>query len=405
MALIHGGQLQKQIEKYQIPVEKWLDLSTGISLTSYPIPEIPQSVWQQLPQPQASLITAARSYYGTQDIMATSGSQAVIKQLPQIFTTHLAELNNEFKPQQVDVWLPRVGYKEHEKAWRDNAFNVKQYNELPSAAELTPHCIIVVINPNNPTGRLYTRVEMQALLKQVESHQGWLIVDEAFMDVITPNESIISETHNRHLLVLRSVGKFFGLAGIRIGFVSAHPDWLQAFALLSSPWEVNGPAQFITERALLDTDWQQQQQALLSELTQQTKALLAKHFQQTSVGTNLFQTVKLDNAPAIYEQLCQQGVYVRLCDEQDALRFGISDEVGLARLAKVFFNHKLFDRDKIMIHWEKEIDRIHKLEEQLGIAQEVVSAYSGVEELKTDYESVIKECNHILTTKNKWFIN
>lgn len=332
MALIHGGQLQKQIEKYQIPAEQWLDLSTGISPTSYPIPEIPQSVWQQLPQPQASLITAAKSYYGAQNIMATSGSQAVIKQLPQIFTTHLAELNNEFKQQQVDVWLPRVGYKEHEKAWQDNAFNVKQYDELPSAAELTPHCIIVVINPNNPTGRLYTKAEMQALLKQVESRQGWLIVDEAFMDVITPNESIISETHNRHLLVLRSIGKFFGLAGIRIGFVSAHPDWLATFTQLSSPWEVNGPAQFITERALLDTVWQQQQQTLLSELTQQTKALLAKHFQQTSVGTNLFQTVKLDNAPAIYEALCQRGVYVRLCDEQDALRFGILDLENIKKL-------------------------------------------------------------------------
>ncbi|MBL1417744.1 MAG: threonine-phosphate decarboxylase [Moritella sp.] len=336
MTLVHGGQLQQVALQYARPIAEWLDLSTGISPTSYPIPSIPTSVWQQLPQPSQSLITAAKHYYGTDNIVATSGSQAVIKQLPSIFKQHVAEqFISEQSTGTSTVWLPLVGYKEHERAWREQGFTIQQYTQLPTSAQLTANCIVVVINPNNPTGELFTRNTLLALLDNIQTLKGWLILDEAFMDVVEPSQSIIAHTDNPHLLVLRSVGKFFGLAGIRLGFLSAHPQWLQALEKLSSPWEVNGPAQYITEIALMDRQWQQQQLLSLTALSATLELLLMTTFDCPVAGSALFKTIRLDNAPEVYILLCQQGVYVRLCDEQNALRFGIPDQNGLVKLAKV----------------------------------------------------------------------
>ncbi|SGY93650.1 CobC protein [Moritella viscosa] len=331
MTLVHGGQLQQVAQQYARSINDWLDLSTGISPSSYPIPAIPTYIWQQLPQPSQSLILAARHYYSTNNIVATSGSQAVIKQLPSIFKQHVAEHSTG----KITVWLPQVGYKEHERAWREQGFTIQQYVDLPTTEQLTANCIVVVINPNNPTGELLSRNTLLALLDNIQTLKGWLILDEAFMDVVKPSQSIIAHTNNPHLLVLRSVGKFFGLAGIRLGFLSAHPQWLQALAQLSSPWEVNGPAQYITEIALLDTQWQQQQSLSLTTLSTALEQLLMTTFDCPVAGSALFKTVQLDNAQDIYTLLCQQGVYVRLCDEKNALRFGIPDESGLIRLTKV----------------------------------------------------------------------
>ncbi|SQD80260.1 threonine-phosphate decarboxylase CobD [Moritella yayanosii] len=327
MTLVHGGQLQQVALQYARPIVEWLDLSTGISPSSYPIPSIPTPVWQQLPQPSQSLVKAAKLYYATTNIVATSGSQAVIKQLPTVFKQHVAE--------QTTVWLPQIGYKEHERAWREQGFTIQQYTHLPTSAQLTAHCIVVVINPNNPTGELFSRNTLLALLDNIQMLKGWLILDEAFMDVVEPSQSIIAHTDNPHLLVLRSVGKFFGLAGIRLGFLSAHQQWLQALETLSSPWEVNGPAQYITEKALMDTQWQQQQLLSLTALSAALELLLMTTFDCPVAGSALFKSIRLDNAPAVYALLCQQGIYVRLCDEQNALRFGIPDQNGLAKLTKV----------------------------------------------------------------------
>jgi cobalamin biosynthetic protein CobC len=338
--LTHGGQLNKIAKEYQRPIEQWIDLSTGISPVSYPIPDVPLSVWQQLPQPSVSLINAAKQYYNTNNIVATSGSQAVIAKLPLLFSRHIALSST--------VWLPEVGYKEHEKSWEDAGHIIKRYQQLPQLDHLCQHCIVVVINPNNPTGMLYQKKQLISLLQHIKTLAGWLIVDEAFMDVIEPSESIIDHTHNKNLLVLRSVGKFFGLAGIRIGFLSAHQYWLKKLAEVSSPWEVNGPAQFITEEALLDYQWQRQQKQKLLELAQQWEVLLIKFItnhltkghekkeQKPAVevlGTSLFKTIHLKEAKNLHQQLCRIGIYVRLCDEENALRFGIPTNEQCNQLA------------------------------------------------------------------------
>jgi cobalamin biosynthetic protein CobC len=325
--LVHGGQLQQLAKIYQIPAEQWLDLSTGISPLSYPIPEIPIKVWQQLPDINQELLTAGRYYYGSNQLVASNGSQAIISKLPQLL------VNNQDK--KITVWLPKVGYKEHEKAWHSQQLKISHYDDLPTLEQLSKNCIVVVINPNNPTGKLQSRACLHSLLEEIQTLNGFLIVDEAFMDVIVPTQSLIDLIDNKHLFVLRSIGKFFGLAGIRLGFLNAHQYWLDKLAELANPWEVNGPAQFVATKALRNRQWQQHQLTSLRELADNLTLLLSQAFNQIPKGTLLFQTVSLINAPQIFDLLCKQGIYVRLCDEQNALRFGIplNDDLQKLRLA------------------------------------------------------------------------
>jgi cobalamin biosynthetic protein CobC len=342
--LIHGGRLNAVAELYQIPLEEWIDLSTGISPISYPIPNIPQNIWQQLPQPSDGLIEAAKQYYDTENISVTSGSQAVISRLPSLYLKHTKK-----SPSKIDVWLPEVGYKEHERSWQEAAFNIKRYKHLPTAENLTLHAIVVVINPNNPTGELHEQHRLKVLLELVESLSGWLIIDEAFMDVVSANQSLIHLTTNKHLFVLRSVGKFFGLAGIRIGFLSAHPQWLNKLKQLSSPWEVNGPAQFIAELALNDHSWQSKQREQLMVLSIKLEQLLTEVFVEPNnsfiqnieiSGCGLFKTLVHPQATELYEKFCRQGLYVRLCDENNALRFGIPDQEQYKKLENLLAQHR-----------------------------------------------------------------
>ncbi len=328
MALVHGGQLQQIAKNSAIPLSQWLDLSTGINPNSYPIPVIPQDIWQQLPQTNQELLTVARHYYGTEHILATSGSQSVISKLPLLYQDHIQS--------QAQVWLPKVGYKEHEKSWQEHGAKINHYHNLPTSEQLTPYAVVVVINPNNPSGQVCSQQQLLTLLNDIERLKGWLIIDEAFIDVMQANLSMIAYTDHPNLFVLRSVGKFFGLAGIRLGFLSATPKWLTLFNLACSPWEVNGPGQFVAQYALADTQWQQQQQRQLAQQAQNLEALLLQYFNGPITGTHLFKTLYMADATQYFTQLCQQGIYVRLCDEKNALRFGIPNKQGLLKLEKTF---------------------------------------------------------------------
>lgn len=327
MKLIHGGNLNQISKQYAIPAEQWLDLSTGISPFSYPVPEIPTSIWRELPQINPSLIEAAKRYYRTHDILPTSGSQSVISVLPKY--------HQQYTTGRGRVWLPVQGYKEHEKAWKSAGYPICHYSELPEHEQLQQHDILVVINPNNPTGACASQQQLLALQSHLASLCGWLIVDEAFMDTLPTNDSIAPYSHLKNVFVLRSMGKFFGLAGLRVGFLSAASEHIKAVDTTLGPWTVNGPALYIANKALGDKQWQARQKRRLKAQTQQLKRLLFDSFAQESTGTHLFQTLYLESAPALFDLLCKNGVYTRLTDEQDALRFGIPGTSDLKRLAAV----------------------------------------------------------------------
>ena len=344
MALLHGGQLQQVAKQYNIPPSDWIDVSTGIAPISFPIPNIPLSIWQQLPQQDLELLAAAQQYYQCSQLMITNGSQAIIKALPTLYRQKNA--NSQ------DVYLPERGYKEHAHAWKDAGYNLHFYQEnLPVITDILPNSVLVIINPNNPTGTFYHAQLIIKYQQRLARLNGLLVLDEAFIDVISDtaqeNRSCGSHTdeqkknqlENNHTLVLRSFGKFFGLAGIRIGFLLASSYWCEAFKELLGPWQVNGPAQFIAQQALRDTRWQANQRKTLSRLRIAQENMLNQTFPHTILhtinGCDLFLTLyfhQKGTAKKLYHLLCQQGIYCRLADEQDTLRFGITTEESLGRL-------------------------------------------------------------------------
>jgi len=325
----HGGALEFMSAKYQIPIDDWLDLSTGIAPFSYPIGPIPHQVWQRLPETDPQLSKLACEYYGCHSALAVAGSQQLIQQLPNLCLSLL--------PVTKRVWLPSVGYKGHFFSWQQSSFQLLFYDELPQVHALQRGDVLVVINPNNPTAELYAVSHLRALHQRLQALEGLLVVDEAFMDVMPEGFSMAGVSHLPAILVLRSVGKFFGLAGIRLGFVLADEFWLGQISQ-DLCWNVNGPAIYIAKQALADISWQQQQQAKLREQSQKLKQILQQVFPIQGKGTALFYTQAHSAAEYVFEQLAIQGVYVRLTDERDSLRFGVADDNGLHRLQQALAN-------------------------------------------------------------------
>tara|TARA_R110000744_G_scaffold380250_1_gene500420 strand:+ start:11832 stop:12911 length:1080 start_codon:yes stop_codon:yes gene_type:complete len=340
MALIHGGQLQQIAEQYKISTNDWLDLSTGIAPFSYPIPDIPLSAWQQLPQRNPELIAAAKQYYQCSQLVVTNGSQAIIKALPELYRQKNIHARN--------VYLPERGYKEHAHSWKTAGYRLHFYQaSLPDITTLLPNSVLVAINPNNPTGQFFAPSIIKQYHEKLSQLNGLLVLDEAFMDVMSKEQSyspnldsdVVTDSNSGHVMVLRSFGKFFGLAGIRIGFLIADNTWCKSIASLLGPWQVNGPAQIIAERALADISWQIEQKSRLKTLRKAQEKMLNEVFSQALVldikGCDLFLTLRfhqVEHAKKIHHSLCQQGVYCRLADEKDTIRFGITVMGNFKRL-------------------------------------------------------------------------
>jgi len=325
--LSHGGELEKFSNQYGIAVDQWLDLSTGISPYCYPIPSVPIRIWQRLPEQTDAFRQAVTDYYKISNWLACSGTQSAIQVLPKLW------FNKCNKPSQ--IWLPRVGYKEHEHAWRSYLNSVIQYENLPEANDLTQNCVVVVINPNNPTGQVYQKQVLLNLANNLKEKNGLLVIDEAFIDCEQEEIFFKQADDFTNLIILRSMGKFFGLAGLRVGFVLSNQEWLSDFENVLGIWSVTGPSLYIAERALKDVEWQKMQKQRLFEQGNKLTLLLKDIFDTNVNGTSLFKSFKSKCAVDIHHQLCKHGVLVRLCDEKDRLRFGIPDNAGFERISSI----------------------------------------------------------------------
>ncbi|TEW56520.1 pyridoxal phosphate-dependent class II aminotransferase [Psychromonas sp. RZ22] len=336
MAILHGGQLKRVAEQYQIPENKWLDLSTGIAPFSYPIPHISSQVWQDLPHISQDLINVAKQYYQAEYCWPVAGSQQLIEKLPSLWNDKINADNCKLAKH---VYLPKVGYKEHQQAWDNAGYQLHFYQQsLPT--DIEKNSVVVVINPNNPLADIFSIEQLSRLQLYCQQQQALLIIDEAFADIFEAEFSFVRQLNNSKVveedntLVLRSFGKFFGLAGLRIGFVCCNKKWCELIKQSIGPWAINGPALYIAELALRDTLWQKEQKIKLKKQSQALQVLLKEHFHYQSIKANsLFITMFIDNAPSIYKQLCEQAIYVRLTDENDSLRFAIADQFQLQQLA------------------------------------------------------------------------
>lgn len=317
--LEHGGNLHDAIARFGRPREEWLDLSTGINPQPYPAPALAADIWHRLPPACPALIAAAQAYYRAPRMLPVAGTQAAIQALPRL------------RPKS-RVVVAAPSYAEHAHRWTQAGHVVHEVHYEELAQSLDGCDVLVVCNPNNPTG---AALEPEVLLRwadRLAQRNGWLIVDEAFADT-TPHTSVAHMTQRAGLIVLRSVGKFFGLAGLRLGFVAAHGKLLAALEEAIGPWSVSAAAQEIGCAALNDRAWQEATRVrLLSEGTRLHRLLAEYGIHAT--GSALFQWWSEPQAEAFLQHMAQRAIWVRLfAQKARAIRLGLPpDEAGWQRL-------------------------------------------------------------------------
>ncbi len=310
----HGGQLRHAAEHYQIPLKNWIDLSTGINPNGYPVKDIPAHCWQRLPEENDGLLAAAKSYYQSDTLLAIAGSQAVIQILPQYFPRS-------------NVGILTPSYYEHKACWQRAGHEIIPLSPETIDEKISQLKVLIIVNPNNPTGHLFSKQQLLDWHKILQAQNGVLIVDEAFMDT-TPNHSLCPYSPRKGLIILRSIGKFFGLAGVRCGFVFAERLFLNTLEKALGIWTISHPSRYIVTQALNDFMWQQNTITVLKQQSNVLQKLLEKKALKVTGSHALYQWIETDIAEKIHYKLAQQGVFTRLFDQPQSLRCGLPKNEG-----------------------------------------------------------------------------
>ena len=324
-AVFHGGDLADAAEGpdgNRTPSKDWLDLSTGINPTPYPLPVFSPGDWTRLPgrHALASLLAAAQDYYASPDIInltAGPGSQALIQALPGILPD-------------LPVTIVSPTYGGHAPAWEAAGKIITQKRDIN---DCDPAGITVLVNPNNPDGRVIPKDQLEVFANEATRNGGWLIVDEAFGD-LDPSFSAAEFCSNRTVVVLKSFGKFYGLAGVRLGFAISPAAIAARLTQRLGAWAISGPALQIGEKALSDVNWQESQRSALKVAATRLDDTLTAHGVSVIGGTSLFRLIEHDNAKSLYSHLLKHRIYVRhFPDHPSWLRLGLpGDETGWRRL-------------------------------------------------------------------------
>ncbi|SDT36039.1 L-threonine O-3-phosphate decarboxylase [Pseudomonas sp. Z003-0.4C(8344-21)] len=318
--LEHGGRLRKAAHDYGIAEADWLDLSSGLAPWPFPIPEIPLRAWARLPETDDGLEQAACDCYGAAQVLPVAGSQMAIQLLPRLR-----------RAGKVGVLSPC--YAEHAEAWRRSGYIVREVLEQEVEFFLDSLDVLVVVNPNNPTGLSLTPARLLDWHARLAQRGGWLVVDEAFMDN-TPHLSLAAHSHQIGLIVLRSFGKFFGLAGVRLGFVLAERKLLKLLAEQVGPWAVSGPTRVLGQACLQDTENHTRQRIRSDEASERLAALLERYGFKPQGGCALFQWLVTEHAETLHDFMARRGILLRLFTHNSSLRFGLpgnaADELRLA---------------------------------------------------------------------------
>ncbi len=313
-AIEHGGEPGG-------PGGDWLDLSTGINQMPYPFEAPAPESWTRLPlrADTEALLAAAVSYYqapGPEFLTAAPGSQALIQLLPRLF-----------EPSKVQIVGPTYG--EHAVCWGRAGHTVI---EIASLEEADPAHLVIVVNPNNPDGRCCDRTMLAEAARRHSQVGSWLVVDEAFGDLV-PEASAAPLVRDGNVIVLKSFGKFFGLAGLRLGFAVAPGTLSETLRAEFGPWAVSGPALAIAAHALLDETWCQDTRARLAGDAARLDGALAGAGFEVVGGTDLYRLISSDKAQRLYDHLRASKIHVRrFSDHPNWLRFGLpapSDEERL----------------------------------------------------------------------------
>ena len=311
--LLHGGDLDAARRLFPGAPEPFIDLSTGINPNPYPLPRFPAALFTRLPAPDAAsaLAAIAARAYG-----ARSAACVVPAPGTQILLPLIAAL---VRPGRAAVLTPT--YSELARTATLAGHSVKAIREIGDTGDAG---LVMVANPNNPDGRLLGRDTLLALAEALRARGGVLVVDEAFMDVGPPGASLAAEVARGNIVVLRSFGKFFGLAGIRLGFALAAPALAARLSAALGPWAVSGPALAVGAEALADAAWIERTRGRLAKAAKRLDAILMGAGLEIVGGTSLFRLARTPPAQALFHHLGRAGILTRVFSEQrDWLRFGL----------------------------------------------------------------------------------
>jgi cobalamin biosynthesis protein CobC len=317
--LPHGGELGAARRLFPGAPEPFVDLSTGINPNPYPLPRLAAGLFARLPDPDAleSLAGIAAKAYD-----APSAACVVPAPGTQILLPLAAGL---VRPGRAMVLSPT--YSEHARAAALAGHAVTATGDV---GDLADGALAVVTNPNNPDGRLFAKDDLIAVANKLKGRGGVLVVDEAFMDVAPSGFSLAAEVSCDNIVVLRSFGKFFGLAGLRLGFALAAPPLAARLAATLGPWAVSGPAITIGATALADRAWIEATRRALAEQAARLDAILAGGGLDIVGGTTLFRLVQRRAASEVFHRLGRAGILTRIFPDHAKggaswLRFGLPE--------------------------------------------------------------------------------
>ncbi len=312
-AVDHGGSLARARALFPQAPEPFVDLSTGINPHSYPLFDLPATALLRLPEQERlhDLRTVAAAAYGApspQEVIAAPGTQILLPLVARLV-----------KPCRVAVLSPT--YAEHARAAAIAGHGVQEVRDFD---ELANADLAVVVNPNNPDGRVIERSRLLTLAEKLREKGGLLVVDEAFMDVGPREQSLAGDVGQGGLVVLRSFGKFFGLAGVRLGFALAGREISSRLETQLGPWAVSGPALEYGLRALGDRNWQEAMRARLYAESERLDALFERHAAPVGGGTPLYRYLDFPRAAGLFSVLGRRGILLRHYEDRPTvLRVGL----------------------------------------------------------------------------------
>lgn len=306
----HGGGLDAAIARHGGGRADWLDLSTGINPLPYPVGALEQGAWTALPDrgAQYALIRAARSFWQVPEgaaILAAPGASSLIARLPGLAKAGL-------------VHIPTPTYNEHAAGFAAHGWTVTSSPPAQPDAR-------VIVHPNNPTGHFYGADDLGAPLT---------VIDESFCDV-APMRSLVSHATRPGHIVLKSFGKFWGLAGLRLGFAIGPAPLISRLQEMLGPWPVSGPALAIGARALTDMTWAEATRARLERDAARLDALLQGAGADVAGGTSLFRLYRVESASDWQDRLASHRILGRIFPyADDLIRLGLPTPEGWAQLER-----------------------------------------------------------------------
>jgi cobalamin biosynthetic protein CobC len=311
--LAHGGDLAAARQMFPNAPEPFIDLSTGINPHPYPLPALAPDLFERLPDRESirRLAATAAHCYGAPSpdhVLPAPGTQILLPQVAMLA-----------KPGRAAIL--RTTYAEHGRAASLAGHSVTSVND---SDQLGRADLAVVVNPNNPDGRIVPRDTLLDVADELRPRGGLLVVDEAFADVAPSDASLAGDVGRGNIVVLRSFGKFLGLAGLRLGFAIAAPNLIHRLDAVLGPWAVAGPAVFIGDKALADHAWKERTLTRLAEAAARLNVLLASAGLEVVGGTALYRLTRSSGAERLFTHLGRAGILVRRFGEEPAwLRWGL----------------------------------------------------------------------------------